>query len=447
MNKVFLIIWREYFERVRKKSFLLMSILGPVLIAGGFGLMVWLGNADKTEQKVLVIDASQAFYKTLPDNDFIRFYYPDTKLNDAIKDFYKTDYTCILYVPYNIAQGNNTSVQLFYKKSPGFAVTQYLRDVMQNKLYEFKLAANNINPSIIKSARQKINIINEKIYENGKSKESKTDILVGVGFACGVLIFMFLTIYGTQVMRSVMEEKTSRVVEIIISSVRPFQLMIGKILGVALVGVTQFLIWIVLTTILTTVVSTTLIKNITSDAALKNAQMETVYKQGSNANIKDLQKIDSRMEAIEMIGDLKGLDFTEIAICFFLYFIGGYLFYSALFAAIGSAVDSEADTQQFMLPVMLPLIIGYVMTVNVMQNPEGNIAFWGSMIPFTSPVVMLARLPNGVPFYQICISLSLLVVGFIFTVWIAGRIYRTGILMYGKKVSWKEIIKWISYKA
>jgi len=447
MNKVFLIIWREYFERVRKKSFLLMSILGPVLIAGGFGLMIWLANADKTEQKVLVIDASQAFYKTLPDNDFIRFYYPDTKLNEAIKDFYKTDYTCILYVPYNIAQGNNTSVQLFYKKSPGFAVTQYLRDVMENKLYEFKLAANNINPSIIKSARQKINIINEKIYENGKSKESKTDILVGVGFACGVLIFMFLTIYGTQVMRSVMEEKTSRVVEIIISSVRPFQLMIGKILGVALVGVTQFLIWIILSTILISVVSTTLIKNITSDAALKNAQMETVYKQGSNANLRELQKIDSKMEAIEMIGDLKGLDFTEIAICFFLYFIGGYLFYSALFAAIGSAVDSEADTQQFMLPVMLPLTIGYVMTVNVMQNPEGNIAFWGSMIPFTSPVVMLARLPSGVPFYQICISLSLLVIGFIFTVWLAGRIYRTGILMYGKKVSWKEIIKWISYKA
>lgn len=447
MNKIFLIIWREYFERVRKKSFLLMSILGPVLIAGGFALMIWLSNADKTEQKIMVIDASQAFYKTLPDNEFIRFYYPDVKLDAAIKDFYNTDYTCILYVPYNIAQGANTSVQLYYKKSPGFAVTQYLRDNLENKLYEFKLAANNINPAIIKSARQKINILNEKIYENGKSKESKTDILVGVGFACGVLIFMFLTIYGTQVMRSVMEEKTSRVVEVIISSVRPFQLMIGKILGVALVGVTQFVIWIILTTILTTVVSSTVLKSITSDAAIKKEQMEIVYKQGSNANIKELQKLDSKMEAMEMLSDLKGLDFTEIAVCFFLYFIGGYLFYSALFAAIGSAVDSEADTQQFMLPVTLPLIIGYIMTVNVMQNPEGNVAFWGSMIPFTSPVVMLARLPNGVPPYQIAISLSLLIAGFLTTVWIAGRIYRTGILMYGKKVSWKEIIKWISYKA
>jgi len=446
MNKTLLIIWREYFERVRKKSFIVMSLLGPVLIAGGFALMIWLANADKSEQKIQVIDSSFAFSK-LPDNEFVRFYYPDVKLNQAIKDFYASDYTCILYIPYNIAQGGNTSVQLFYKKSPGFAVTQYLKDVMEKKLYEFKLAANNINPDIIKNARQTIHITNEKLYENGKSKESKTDILMGIGFACGILIFIFLTVYGAQVMRSVMEEKTSRIVEIIVSSVKPFQLMMGKIIGVALVGVTQFLIWILLTTILTTVVSATLLKDITKDAMKQKEKMEIVYKQGSNVDLKELQKMDSRMEAMGMIEDLKGLDFVEITICFFLYFIGGYLFYSALFAAVGSAVDSEADTQQFMLPIMLPLTIGYMMTVNVMQNPEGNIAFWGSMIPFTSPIVMLARLPVGVPLWQIAVSLGLLVLGFIFTVWLAGRIYRTGILMYGKKVTWKEIIKWVSYKA
>lgn len=447
MNKIFLIIWREYFERIRKKSFVVMSLLGPVLLAGGFALMIWLANADKTEQKVMVIDASQAFYKNLPDNELITFHYPDLKLNQAIKEFYTTDYTCILYVPYNIVQGGNTSVQLYYKKSPGFATTQYLKDVMEKKLYEFKLAANNINPEIIRNARQTIHIINEKIYEDGKSKESKTDILMGVGFACGVLIFIFLTVYGAQVMRSVMEEKTSRIVEVIVSSVKPFQLMMGKIIGVALVGVTQFLIWIVLTMVLTTVVSATLLKSIGGDAVKKQAQMEMVYKQGSNVNMKEMEKLDTKLEAMSMIEDLKGLDFVEIAICFFLYFIGGYLFYSALFAAIGSAVDSEADTQQFMLPIMLPLTIGYMMTVNVMQNPEGNIAFWGSMIPFTSPIVMMARLAHGVPPWEIALSLGLLVLGFIFTVWLAGRIYRTGILMYGKKVTWKELIKWVSYKA
>lgn len=446
MNKTLLIIWREYFERIRKKSFLIMSILGPVLVASGFALMIWLGNADKTEQKVLVIDESLAFYKNMPDNDFIRFYYPDIKLAQATKEFYKTDYTCILYIPYNVAQSGNAPVKLFYKKTPGFAVSQYLRDVMERKLYEFKLAANNINPEVIRNARQNIQLINEKIYENGDSKESKTDAISVIGFVCGLLIFVFLTIYGAQVMRSVMEEKTNRVVEIIVSSVRPFQLMIGKIIGIALVGITQFLIWIILSTLLTTAVSATLLKKITADANIQKAQQEIVYKQGSSTNLKELHKTDSRLEAIAMINDLKGVDFTEIIICFFLYFLGGYLFYSALFAAVGSAIDSESDTQQFIMPITLPLVIAYMMSISVMQNPEGNIAFWGSMIPFTSPVVMLVRLPTGVPLWQVVTSLSLLIGGFMFTTWIAGRIYRTGILMYGKKVSWKEMIKWISYK-
>jgi ABC-2 type transport system permease protein len=318
---------------------------------------------------------------------------------------------------------------------------------MERKLYEFKLAANNINPDVIRNARQNIQLINEKIYENGDSKESKTDAISVIGFVCGLLIFIFLTIYGAQVMRSVMEEKTNRVVEIIVSSVRPFQLMIGKIIGIALVGITQFLIWIVLSTVLTTAVSATLLKKITADANIQKAQQEIVYKQGSSANLKELHKTDSRLEAIAMINDLKGVDFTAIIICFFLYFLGGYLFYSALFAAVGSAIDSESDTQQFIMPITLPLVIAYMMSISVMQNPEGNIAFWGSMIPFTSPVVMLVRLPTGVPLWQLITSLSLLIGGFMFTTWIAGRIYRTGILMYGKKVSWKEMIKWISYKA
>ncbi|MBS1647401.1 MAG: ABC transporter permease [Bacteroidetes bacterium] len=446
MNKIFLIIWREYFERIRKKSFLVMSILGPVLVAGGFALMIWLSNQDKTEQKVLVVDESMAFYKNIPDNDFIRFYFPDVKLQQAIKDFYKNDYTCILYIPYNIAQSGNAPVKLFYKKTPGFAVSQYLRDVMERKLYEFKLAANNINPDVIRNARQSIHVVNEKIYENGDSKESKTDAMSFIGFACGVLIFVFLTIYGAQVMRSVMEEKTNRVVEIIVSSVRPFQLMIGKIIGIALVGVTQFAIWLILSSVLTTAVSATLLKKITADANKQIEQKEIIYKQGSNTNIKELQKADSRLEAIEIINDLKGLDFTEIILCFFIYFVGGYLFYSALFAAIGSAIDSESDTQQFIMPITLPLVVAYMMSISVMQNPEGSIAFWGSMIPFTSPVVMLVRLPLGVPLWQVCTSVVLLIAGFILTTWLAGRIYRTGILMYGKKVSWKEMIKWISYK-
>lgn len=445
MNKIFLIIWREYIERIRKKSFIVMSILGPVLVAAAFAIMIWLTNADKTDQKIMVVDSSMAFSK-LPDNDFIKFYYPDMQLKQAIAEFYKTDYTCILYVPYNIAQGGNTSVQLYYKKSPGFATTQYLENVMEKKLYEFKLAVNHIDPNIIKNARQNINIMKLEVPESGEITD-KTDAVIFIGIGCGILIFIFMTVYGTQVMRSVMEEKTSRIVEVIISSVKPFQLMIGKIVGVALVGITQFAIWIVLSTVLTTIVSTTVLKSITADYNKNKEQVETIFKQGSNLKPQELEQLQSKEEAIKAIKDLKKIDFPVIVVFFLLYFIGGYLFYSALFAAIGSAVDSEADTQQFMFPVMIPLMLSYVMAIMAAQNPEGKIAFWGSMLPFSSPILMLVRLPNGVPAWQLAVSLGLLILGFIFTVWLAGRIYRTGILMYGKKVTWREILKWVTYRA
>ncbi len=423
-----------------------MSLLGPVLIAGGFALMIWLAHADKTEQKIAEVDASMAFGK-LPDTDFIRFYYPEGNKDQLVADFYKTDYTCILYIPYNIAQSSKSPAELYFKKPPGFAVNQYIRNCMEDKLYELKLLTNNINPAVIKNARQTIILNNMKIPESGRPTPYDTDLPIWIGFVSGVLIFVFMTVYGAQVMRSVMEEKTTRIVEVIISSVKPFQLMMGKIIGVALVGITQFLIWTVLSLVLTSVVSNTILGDLTSNSQKMKEQAEVVHKQGSNANFKDLQKIDATKDAMQMLGDIKKVDFTAIIICFFLYFIGGYLFYSALFAAMGSAVDSEADTQQFMLPIMLPLTIGYVMTVNVIQNPDGNIAFWGSMIPFTSPIVMMARLPQEVPVWQILLSLWVLVGGLILTVWVAGRIYRTGILMHGKKVTWREIIKWVSYKA
>lgn len=423
-----------------------MSVLGPVLIAGFVTLMIWLANSDKTEQKILVLDKSLAFHKNLPDNELIRFYYSDKNLDDAIKEFYSTEFTCILYVPYNLIAGGNGEVKLFYKKSPGFATQQYVRDVLERKLYEFKLAANNIDPRVIHNARQAVRIINEKIYEDGNSKETKTSLVSGIGLACGILIFLFVFMYGMQVMRSVMEEKTNRIVEVIVSSVKPFELMMGKIIGVALVGLAQFFIWAVLTMVLSSVISATVMKQFTTDFQKQAINKEIVFKQGSNTNFKELEQIDSKLEVIEMMTDLKQINFVEVAICFVLYFLGGYLFYSAQFAAIGSAVDNEADTQQFMLPVTLPLTLGYVMAISVMQNPDGPMAFWGSIIPFTSPVVMLVRLPLGVPLWQILLSLSLLIGGFIFTTWFAGKIYRTGILMYGKKVTWKELLKWVSYK-
>lgn len=222
--------------------------------------------------------------------------------------------------------------------------------------------------------------------------------------------------------------------------------MMGKIIGVAFVGITQFIIWIILSTALTTVSSSLLLKSVVQDVQMMDQQNEQVYKQGSNANFEDIKKPVNNFEAMEIVKDFMSLDLSEILISFFLYFLGGYLLYSALFAAIGSAVDVEADSQQFLIIVMLPLMLAYFMSINIIRDPDSSMAFWGSMIPFTSPIVMMVRLPFGVPAWQLWVSLALLIGGFLITTWLAGKIYRTGILMYGKKISWKELGKWILYK-
>ncbi len=447
MGKIGLIIWREYWTRVRNKTFIVMSILGPLLIAGFFTFMVWLPNADKTTQKIMVIDESGVVKQNkIPDNEFIKFYYPEITYDEACKTFQEADFTCILHINNSENVAVAAIVELFYKKSPGFSTENYIKSQLESKFYEFQLASNNIDPNVIKNARRPVTLATKKMDESGNAVDSKHEDVMFIGFFCGVLIFMFVIIYGMQVMRGVMEEKTNRIVEVIVSSVKPFQLMMGKIIGVAMVGLTQFIIWVILSTVLTTASSAMIFNKIMDDAGKLQNNKEIVYKQGSNLNAEQLEKMSSKMEAIEVIQHLKTINFTEVLVCFLIYFLGGYLLYSALFAAIGSAVDSEADTQQFMMPVMLPLILGYVMSINFIQNPESNLAFWGSMIPFTSPIVMMVRLPFGVPLWQIALSVTFLIAGFIFTTWIAAKIYRTGILMYGKKITWKELGKWMFYK-
>ncbi|MBK6833647.1 MAG: ABC transporter permease [Bacteroidetes bacterium] len=299
---------------------------------------------------------------------------------------------------------------------------------------------------VLKSARKKVEILATKLGEDGKEVQTRNENAAIFGFACGILIFFFVMVYGMQVMRSVMEEKTNRIVEVIISSVKPFQLMMGKIIGVACVGITQFLIWVLLSTVLTTVSSAVVLKPVVDDVQKMQDQNEEVYKQGSNAKFEEMQAPTSKLKAMSVVTDFYSLNITQIILCFFVYFLGGYLLYSSLFAAIGSAVDAEADTQQFLLPVMMPLMAGYMMSIGIAQDPESNVAFWGSMIPFTSPIVMMVRLPFGVPAWQIGISMVMLVLGFMFTTWFAGKIYRTGILMYGKKITWRELGKWLTYR-
>jgi ABC-2 type transport system permease protein len=274
-------------------------------------------------------------------------------------------------------------------------------------------------------------------------KENNALLTTAVGFAGGIAIYMFIFLYGVQVMRGVIEEKTNRIVEVIISSVKPFQLMMGKILGIALVGLTQFMLWIVLTFLISSTITTYIAKE-KMDA--KNVAMSLNTQQANGidklSDTKEMEK--SAMESI--MSNMDSINFPLVLTCFVIYFLGGYLLYSALFAAIGAAVDNETETQQFMLPVTIPLILSFVVAQSVITNPESQLSFWFSIIPLTSPVVMMVRVAFGVPTWQLILSISLLILGFIGTTWLAARIYRTGILLYGKKVNYKELSKWLFYK-
>jgi ABC-2 type transport system permease protein len=287
-------------------------------------------------------------------------------------------------------------------------------------------------------------LILEKVDEKGKTEEQSNFGLFG--FLTGALMFMFILLYGMMVFRSVMEEKTSRIVEVIVSSVKPFQLMLGKIIGVAILGTIQFIAMGVITLVLTTALSAIFLKEATSQLKVFEKEQALVKKNGTNVDLNKLSKFDDKLELFDLMKKLYKIDFAEVFICFLLYFIGGYLFYSSIMAAIGSAVDSEADSQQFITPVMIPLMVGYFISTKTILDPDSSAVFWGSMVPFTSPIVMMSRITNGVPWWEIVVSLSLLFLSFIVTTWLAGKIYRTGILMYGKKTGWREIGKWLFYK-
>jgi ABC-2 type transport system permease protein len=446
MKKIMLIIQREYLSRVKKKSFILMTIFGPVLIALGLVIVTSIMIQQKTVSTIAVVDESNLFVDSLAPSSQVKFIYPDAPLQQVRNDLYKKDYTGVLYIPGNIL--GNGKILLFYKKPPGIGTEMQIKSSIEKRIFDYKLMKDSIDRNVIAKAKTSVDIRTIKVDETGKEAETKTTANMGVGIAACIIIMFFIFLYGVQVMRSVIEEKTSRIVEVIISSVKPFQLMMGKIIGVAMVGLTQFILWVVLTFGLYAAGSVFFLKDIKKDMATQEMYKEEVFRKG--ADIKVMQNAPRTNSPDELMGFMKGLesiDFVAIIFCFAFYFLGGYLLYASLFAATGAAVDNEAETQQFMIPVMMPLIFTYILSVStISSNPEGPWAYWLSIIPFTSPVAMMIRLPFGVPVGDLVLSMVLLVLGFVFTTWIAGRIYRTGILMYGKKVSYKEIGKWLFYK-
>ena len=444
MKKIRLIIGREIKSKLRNKTFLIMTVLAPLLITGFLAFIIQLSQSDNTNQQVMVIDDSKLFKDKLTGNDYISLSYSNLKLEDAVEQFTDKGYSCLLWISPNIIQGGSGATKLYFRKSPGFAFQTFIKDQMEKIIYENKLKSNNIDPNIISNSKQVVKLILEKVDDKGKPEEQSS--FGTFGFLTGALMFMFILMYGMMVFRSVMEEKTNRIVEVIISSVKPFQLMLGKILGVAILGLIQFLIMGIITFILTTVLSTIFLKDISGQLKVFKQQQELVKLQGSNANFSQLEKFDDKLEVFDLLEKIEKINFFEVFICFILYFLGGYLFYSSIMAAIGSAVDSESDSQQFITPVTLPLMIGYLISMKTILEPDSSLVFWASIIPFTSPIVMMSRITNGVPLWELFFSLTSLFASFFITTWLAAKIYRTGILMYGKKTNWKEIGKWLFYK-
>jgi len=441
MSKILLIIKREYLTRVKKKSFIIMTILGPVLMAAMVILPAFLADwSEATVKRVAVLDETGWFFEKFKDQDNITFYYVIEDLQAEKEEALYKRGDLLLYIP-KTELTVPESAELFSTAQPGLNVTAYIKSVMKEEIENKKLLARNIDPEVLKSAKADIKLSTIKVEQDGVEKKSNTEVEVGLAIFGGIMIYFFIFLFGAQVLKGIMEEKSNRIVEVIISSVKPFQLMMGKIIGIAMVGLTQFLLWIVLTGVFLGIFQSGVFGNETKPALQMMGQQSQMVQQ--NVNSAETAGVSQFALVGEIIGSI---NFQVMIFSFIFYFLGGYLLYSSLFAAIGGAVDHDADTQQFMLPVSIPLIFSVMMSGVIVNQPDSALSVWMSMIPFTSPVSMMMRIPFGVPYWQIALSMALLVLGFIITTWMAGKIYKTGILMYGQKVTYLTMWKWLRTK-
>ena len=460
MSKITLIIKREYLTRIRKKSFIIMSVLGPFIFAAYIIIPMYFATLeDKDEKMVVVIDDSKLFTEygpegpafVIPGTEFLKFQVVEGVPLETFKlGFEESGYYALLFIPSNILASESSLI--YSTNQTSMEVTGYIRRTMESEIEHLKLASHDIEgiEKIIAEVETSINVTNIKWTRDGETKQTNTGVVMGVGYLGGMLIFFFVFFFGSQVMRGVIEEKVSRIIEVIISSVKPFQLMMGKIIGVGLTGLTQFVVWIFFSALLITGLKTAFFPEL-NQTPTEQVAASTLFDQNASSavpesgpeglNNEDLDK------AQEIFTSLKSINAGVMIGAFLFYFIFGYLLYAAMFAVIGSMVDNETDTQQLILPVILPLILGLYVMINAINNPDGALPFWFSLIPFTSPVVMMVRIPFGVPWWQVAVSGSLLVGTFLGMTWVAGKVYRTGILMYGKKISYKEIWKWLRYSS
>ncbi len=430
MNKIGLIIAREYLTRVRKKSFVIMSIVGPLL----FGLLmvvpVWLGSREMDEKVIEVLDESGYFRGHLDNMGSVSFVFLETDLDVAKEELRSRDSYGLLHIP-ELDLENPSGITFYAESNPSFEIQNSIERILKTEIESIKLDRSGIDKDQLDKIKTRVTVNVVNITDKGE-KEGDVVAASVVGYIGAFMLYFFIFLYGVQTLRGVIEEKTSRIVEVIISSVKPFQLMMGKIIGIGAVGLTQFMIWI----ILTFTISQVLIIAYGIDLPAPGAQMAAV----------DAEQFGDSEVVAAIFEKVNTINIPLIIGVFLFYFIGGYLFYGSLFAGVGSAVDNDADAQQFQLPITIPLILAISILWAIIRDPHGNLAFWASIIPFTSPIIMIMRVPFDPPAWQIILSMFLLVVGFIFTTWLAGRIYRVGILMHGAKINYKILAKWFMMK-
>lgn len=444
MNKTFIIISREFSTRVRKKTFLLVTVFVPILFILFYAFLMWMMLKDDTQERRIAVVNASSLENPLETINNTKFEYTDPNVTEAnAADFLnKENYYAVMWIPANVMDSAEIPIYSFSQITMDLKgeISSQLRRKIENIKKSVVIAESQI-PDLeekLAATRTPVTVRTLMVTESGEAKESSSEIASIVGLAGGFIIYIFIFMYAAQVMKGVIEEKNNRIIEVLVSSVKPFQFLLGKIIGVASVGLVQFLIWIILGGAAMIALQAIFLPDIDMEA-LRNSSNIAMMSQTSGVNPEQLQIIQNVVKTIE-----PGFILSFLG-AFIFYFIGGYLLYASLFAAIGAAVDNETDSQQFMTPLSIILIAAVYIGFAAMKSPESPLVFWSSMIPFTSPIVMLVRIPFGVPAWEIITSIVTLIAAFIFFTWLSGKIYRIGILMYGKKVTWKELYKWLKY--
>lgn len=441
MNKTWLIIKREYLTRVRNKTFILSTFLTPLLFAGVIAAVIFITIQNTDKEIVAVIDATGIF-KNKRDSSRSVVFVVDPSVDTSNYD--KKGYTAVLYSPGTPANPDN-NWKIYSRKNFGVMANDQVNDKISKEYENDLLLKYGVDIKRVDSIRKTASELYAEpiiLEEGARVKKGNSGVAYGVGYGAAFLIYITLFIYGAMVMRGVMEEKMNRIAEVVVSSVKPFQLMMGKILGIGAVGLTQFFMWIVLVMIFTTILN----------LFMPPELLEQVKNAGSQMPGNSAQANQALVSLAKAQNELSSVNWPFIIFCFIFYFLFGYLFYAALFAAVGSAVNEDPqDAQSLMLPITMPIVLAIIIMINAIVHPEGSLATWSSMVPFFSPIVMMARIPFGVPgtvpWWQLGSSMLILVAGFLFTTWLSAKIYRVGILLYGKKVTWKEMWKWTFRKS